>query len=400
MRAIIHRRRRAPRYIMLLLACGALLGCAQTPAPPVREVFVPTPPVELIVADTGLAANRLLQVGVVVFGSGSDGAQSPALEEWLFAEISRKETQYLPYLLRNTLVASNQWGAVRVLPESDPSVDLLIFGRIERSDGEVLALQITAVDSTGRQWLNKHYMDVVEMTDYPDTTRFTPGRRFDANNFVDPFQDIYDQIANDLFAAREALDEVNLNEIQQVSELVYAMDLAPESFAQTLQRHEDGRLSVSSLLAVDDPMLNRVAEIRLRHFLFIDTVDEYYRALFEEMQPAYVLWRRFALEQIETEADSALRVFDADNYADSNSYLSLVQRYDRYKWSKIYEQEFTQLASGFNNEIAPAILELNQQVHGLSGTMDSQYRQWRGILRELFRLETGQTGAPPRAEQP
>jgi len=253
-----------------------------------------------------------------------------------------------------------------------------------------LELQIRAVDSAGLEWLNKRYMEVSAMDDYPETTRFTAGRRFDANNFVDPFQDIYDQIANDLAAVRESLNELALSEIHQISNLVYANDIAPDSFAHTLQRNDDGTLSVASLLASDDPMLARIAEIRLRHLLFIDTVDDYYRALYDEMQPAYVLWRRFSLEQTLTEESDRLRVYDPDNYSNSNNYLSLIQRYDRYKWSKIYEQEFTELASGFNNEIAPAILELNQQVHGLNGTMDSQYRQWRGILRELFRLETGE----------
>ena len=34
------------------------------------------------------------------------------------------------------------------------------------------------------------------------------------------------------------------------------------------------------------------------------------------------------------------------------------------------------------------MLALNGQVHGLSGTMEQQYREWRGILRALFELET------------
>ena len=69
--------------------------------------------------------------------------------------------------------------------------------------------------------------------------------------------------------------------------------------------------------------------------------------------------------------------------------MSLAQSYNRYKWAKIYEQEFTALAAGFNNEIAPAILELNRRVHGLSGSMAEQYAQWRDILRQLFEVETG-----------
>ena len=76
-----------------------------------------------------------------------------------------------------------------------------------------------------------------------------------------------------------------------------------------------------------------------------------------------------------------------ERYSSSSGYLTLTQRYDRYRWSKIYELEYRELASGFNREAAPAILELNQQVHGLSGTMEEQYLQWRRVLRQLFALE-------------
>ena len=380
--------------LAMLAYCAALLGCVQTPAaPPVRPVLEPTAPVTLQVAPVSSEQHQQLDIGVTVFTSTVNPEHANDANAWLYAEISRKETQFLPYILRNTLTASNQWGAVRVLPESDPSVDLLIYGTVYQSDGEVLELGIQVVDSTGREWLNKRYLEVAAMADYPEATRYTPGRRFDANNFVDPFQDIYDQIANDMLSVRVSFDDDTLDEVKLVSELMYANELAVDAFAHTLQSSADGRRTVASLPASDDPMRRRVEEIRLRHFLFIDTVDEYYRALFDEMQPAYVLWRRFSLEQIQAESSERLQVFDATNFSDSNSYLALIQRYDRFKWSKIYEQEFTELASGFNNEIAPAILELNQQVHGLDGTMESQYRQWRGILQELFRLETGQPAA-------
>jgi hypothetical protein len=137
-------------------------------------------------------------------------------------------------------------------------------------------------------------------------------------------------------------------------------------------------------------MIARVEDMRLRHHLFIDTVDEYYQALYEDMQPSYVTWRRYSYDQIEQTESALQEAYDASRYSSSRSYLTLTQRYDRYRWSKIYELEFQELATGFNREIAPAILELNKQVHGLSGTMEEQYIQWRRILRELFALETGQ----------
>ena len=394
MTSLPHQLLRCSQQLALLTWLGALVACAQPPAPPPeRPALAPTAPVALQLASASLPTSALLDIGVAVFTSTVSAEQTSDANAWLFAEISRKETQYLPYVLRTTLIASNQWGAVRVLPENDPSVDLLVHGTIFQSDGEVLDLAIRATDSTGREWLNKRYMEVAAMSDYPDTTRFTAGRRFDANNFIDPFQDVYDLIANDLQAARNAIDAGALAEIQLVAEMLYANDIAPDAFAHSLQINADGTRSVASLPADDDPMRKRIEEIRLRHYLFIDTVDDYYRALYDEMQPAYVLWRRFSLEQIQIETSDRLREFEPANYSDSNNYLSLTQRYDRYKWSKIYEQEFTELASGFNNEIAPAILELNQQVHGLSGSMESQYRQWRGILQDIFRLETGSTPA-------
>ncbi len=137
-------------------------------------------------------------------------------------------------------------------------------------------------------------------------------------------------------------------------------------------------------------MLGRVNEMRARHLVFIDTVDEYYKLLFEEMRPTYVVWRRYSLDEVQEAEAAAKKSYDPDDYGKSDNFLTFSQRYDRFKWSKIYAQEFSQLAAGFNSELAPAILELNQRVYGLTGSMEDQYRQWRTILRSLFAIETGQ----------
>jgi hypothetical protein len=249
-------------------------------------------------------------------------------------------------------------------------------------------VHINATDSSGRVWLARDYADVAQLSDYPESTRFTYGNRFDGANYVDPFHDLYKRVANDLLAARDGLDDGLLAEILQIADLVYARDLAPERFASTLTENEEGLLRLVTLPAADDPMLARVSDMRYRHHLFIDTVDEYYQTLYEDIQPAYVLWRRYSLDQTEETLSREATPPSTTTYGDSRSFLALSQRYDRFKWSKIYEHEFTELAAGFNNELAPAMLALNGQVHGLSGTMEQQYREWRGILRALFELET------------
>ena len=379
----------ANKRAFLLLAI--LLGsCAQNQPIPIEPLL---PTVGTVILNRSIAAppvSELLDIGVRVFANPLSDEETVVFGELAFDEIRNNETHYLPFLLRNTLIDANHWGAVRVLPQEDPSMDLLISGSVIRSDGQRLELHIDVKDSTGREWLSKDYADITAEEDFPASTRYTPGNRFDEGSFVDPFQDLYDQINNDLVAVRVAITAETLVEIRRVSQMVYAADLSPEVFSHILATDPSGRLSVNSLPAVDDPMLARVEDMRLRHHLFIDTVDEYYQALYEDMQPTYVTWRRYSYDQIEQTETALQEAYDASRYSSSRGYLALTQRYDRYRWSKIYELEFQELATGFNREIAPAILELNKQVHGLSGTMEEQYIQWRRILRELFALETGQ----------
>jgi hypothetical protein len=373
--------------VQLLTACA--LGEPALKPEPVERVLDLVGDVNLIQAIQVPHENALLEVGVKVFGTAQKEAEEYEIGDWVFDEIIQKETQFLPHLLKNTLVDSGQWGAIRVVPENDPSLDLIVEGQIIQSDGETLELQIRAIDSTGREWLNRTYADQSIQEEYPESTRFTLDNTFDAINFVDPFQDIYNRIANDLQAVRTSLGEQTLADLNLVTDLLYASDLSPDTFSGSVKENEDGLLIVDTLPALNDPMMARVAEMKYRHHLFIDTVDEYYQTLYEDIQPAYVLWRRYSIDQI-TEIETSQQEAGRGNYGGSSGFLALSQRYDRFKWSKIFEREFNDLAAGFNNELAPAFLELNSQVFGLTGTMEQQYREWRGILRRLFELENGE----------
>ncbi|MDE0981445.1 MAG: hypothetical protein OSB11_05700 [Gammaproteobacteria bacterium] len=377
-------------FVLQLLTACALPVPVPVPEPQhVKRLLDLVGDVNLIQAIQAPSANALLEIGVQVFGTAQKEAEEYEIGDWVFDEIIRKETQFLPHLLKNTLVDSRQWGAIRVIPDRDPSLDLIVEGEIVQSDGETLELQIRAFDSSGREWLNKTYADQSIQEEYPESTRFTLDNTFDAINFVDPFQDIYNRIANDLVAVRTNLGEQTLRDLNLVTDMLYAGDLSPSDFSGAVKENEDGLLVIDRLPSLDDPMMARVADMKYRHHLFIDTVDEYYQTLYEDIQPAYVLWRRYSIDQI-TEIETSQQEASQSDYGSSSGFLSLSQRYDRFKWSKIFEREFNDLAAGFNNELAPAFLELNSQVHGLTGTMEQQYREWRGILRRLFELENGE----------
>ena len=377
--------RRLPGLLLLPLA-----ACTTLSTPTLEPVAYPqVGEVSLKIAETEPAQHQLLDIGIVVFDDDEDESAARTYGDRVFAEVRDKEIRYLPFLLRKVLIESQQWGAVRVLPEADPSVDLLISGKILRSSGTELAIQIDSADSTGRSWLSAIYGDAAMLSDYPEEIRFTPSRPFIPSEHQEPFQDLYEKIGNDLVAIRDTLSVSALQTIHDVSTLVYANDLSPESFGHMLATNDEGLLEAASLPAKSDPMFARVEDMRVRHHAFIDTVDEYYGALHDEMLQAYIMWRRHSYDQQEQLVSRKQEPISQDFFSSSSGYLTMTQRYNRFRWSKIYRQEFQELAAGFNQELAPAILELNEQVHGLSGTMAEQYVQWRRILRQLFELEIG-----------
>lgn len=374
-----------------------LHACASAPPPEPEPGPAPVGTVALANSISGPNALQALNVGIEVFDSLETNEAVERSGAAIFSEIRSTETQFLPVALRSTLLESNQWGIVRVLPDADPSMDLQINGTVIRSNGVDLLLKIRAVDSTGQLWLEREYADIARVADYPDTAPSLLDRGGITYN-EDPFQDIYNAIANDLIDIRNAMDANMLRRISDVTQMRYASDLAPEAFAEFLTTDAQNLLTIARLPAQNDPLLGHVADIRARNDVFIDTIDEYYESLYQDLKPIYDIWRQYSFEQVNEELDSARRARSGST--DRGSFEAMSQNYNRYKWNKIFEQEFVALASGFVRETAPAVLELSQNVNGLTGPVEEQYAQWRVLLRGLFEIEREGLNSAPSTNAP
>jgi hypothetical protein len=335
-----------------------------------------------VLAANDISAGRsvegsLVDVGVRIFDPGIPADASTHSKLGIFPEIRKAEAKYMPVMLRQVLVNSGDWGVVRVLPDAQESSELLVSGTIVHSDGQRLELHIKVLDATGAQWLDKAYSGVTTPAAYPVKV---PG---------DPYLSVYEQIAGDLLAVRRQKSAKQLADIRQVALLRYAAGLAPAVFASYLTHTPTGEYQVVRLPAEDDPMLVRIKRIRDQEYLFIDTVDEQYAKLSEEMAPTYNLWRQFGAEQAAYKDEYQGRVSSRESQGQRGSFAALEQGYNAYKWSKIHEQDLDELALGFNNEVAPTVMEVSGTVFKLSGTLDSQYTEWREILQRIFALETG-----------
>lgn len=328
------------------------------------------------------ATDDTVDVGLVVFDPGIPADESTHSKLGIFPEIRKAEAKFMPVMLRNSLVEAGGWGAVRVLPEPLESSELLVTGRIMRSDGQRLELQIEARDATGEQWLHRRYTGVTTPRDYP------------VKGPADPYADVYAQIAADLRTTRQQKSAAQLSRIRQVALLRYAAALAPDAFSGYLTYSPEGGYAVQRLPAEDDPMLARVKRIREQEFLFIDTVDEQYTALSEQMAPTYNLWRQYGAEQARYRDEYQARVSSRESQGRRGSFAALQQTYDAYKWSKIHEQDLDELALGFNNEVTPTVMQASGRVFKLSGSLNNQYVEWRQILQRIFALETSVPPAP------
>ena len=323
------------------------------------------------------AEEALLDVGVVIFDPGIPEDRSTHSRLGIFPEIRKSEAKYMAVLLRQVLMDSGEWGVVRVLPEPQASSEVLVTGSILHSDGLRLEFVVRVSDAVGRAWFERTYRREAGEADYPVASG------------GDPFLPMYVAIASDMLSSRDALDARQLRAVRDVGVLRYAASLAPEVFGTYLARDEQGRYSAARLPAEDDPMMARVQRIRNQEHLFIDTVDEQYARLREDMAPTYHLWRQYGQEQALFRADYEARAAERERGGRRGSFVALQQTYNTYKGLKIQEQDLDELAQGFNNEVAPTDMDVQGRVVRLSGTLESQYREWREILRRIFALETG-----------
>ncbi len=322
--------------------------------------------------------DRRIDLGLIVFDPGIPSDESTHTERGIFPKIRQVESQYMPVVLRKALVASDNWGVVRVLPKDDKTLELRIKGAIIHSDGIDLVLHIKAIDATGSVWLDRVYHDQTNDSDYPSLA-----------SGDDPYGDIYRQIANDLSFLKAQLRAQQLDNIRNIAQLRYAAGLSPEAFTDFLGEDGAGVFTLRRLPAHDDPMLLRVRRIRNQEYLFIDTLDEQYVALYDDMEATYYLWRQYGRERAIHVERYQRRTAERESYGRRGSYIAMEQVYNTFKNSKIQDQDLQELAGGFNNEVAPTVMEVSGRVFRLSGGLDAQLAEWREILKSIFSLETG-----------
>jgi hypothetical protein len=400
--------RPAARTILATLALlAALGGCVVQDERPMTRIAADK-------ATQEVASDELLDVGVHVFDPNIPASEKDQERERVFPDVRKAESRYVPVLIRNTLEGTGHWGQVRVLPRDGTGMDVFVDGRILASDGRELKLDVKVTDATGRLWYQKVYEGQADTRAYNDGV----------SKPVDPFENVYNTLANDLLAARGKLTREQRVQIRQVSDLRFAADLAPYAFAGYLAQDRKGAYTIVRLPAAEDPVVQRMQRVRERDYALVDTLNEYYASFGDSVDEPYTNWRKYNYEELEAEALAKRQALtrqvlgavaviggvmvgqetssSAGSAAATAAVLGGMYAFksglDKRAEVKVHSESLKQLGDSFQSEVQPMVVDVEGRTLQLKGSAEEQYAEWRRLLKELYENETGlpavQAGKP------
>lgn len=310
-------------------------------------------------------ASAQLNISIETFDPGVPEDYSVHRDLQVFPKIREIESMFLPFVLRQALVDSGDWGAIRVVPDTDPAAELRVTGTISHSDGETLSVALRAIDARGHVWVENTY-----------STRET-------------YENLFAGFITDMRAARDGIDQQTLRGIAGLSAMRYAAALAPDAFGGYFEALPDGTYTLVRLPADGDPMMARIERIRSVEYVMTDAIDQKYRELYEEVDRVYEIWRKYRRWYTNFKTEEARRNELSQPDFDSGSYESMRHLYDNYRMDRLAAQEQDKWIVGFNNEMEPFIADMEQRIAEMNGWVEDGYDQWTRILGELFEIESG-----------
>jgi hypothetical protein len=361
--------------LLFVLLCLLGTGCA------VNEVIV-ADETKLLVAESPVDEARLLDVGIVEFSPGIDEENNPE-KTGVYEEIRLAETKYLAYHLKTTLQGTGHWGAVRVIPSREAFT---------------------------RHWFSKTYETQTGVTSYSD-------RR---DRRLDPYQKIFNEIANDLHTFASQTPPKVLQQTRQISELKFFADMSPLAYGQHLETAEDGIVNIRRLPAENDPTVARLRQVRERDRLVVDTLNEHYANFYYGIAIPYRNWRKVSRQEsinyrqvkqsarIQTLVGVVSRTRRTNaalqNMAISEGLNRIIGGIRRSGEANIHVDAIAELSDSFGAQAAPMVVSVEGQERRLTGTAEAQYEGWRRLLKEIYQAETGFTqmvevGAPSRTTE-
>jgi len=350
-------------------------------------------------AQVELTEEQLLDIGILIFDPNIPEEE----RELIFPEIRKAEARYIPYHLKATLEDTGFWGGVWVLPEASEAMDLIVWGRIDNSNGLSVTVWIGAWDITGREWLNKAYETTVPRSAYSKQRDYTQ----------DPYQSLYNEIANDLLKIKSSLSSEELKRISEIGDLRFAAELVPGVYRDYLEQDKQDIFSARRLPSENDEIMARIQNVKEREFVLVDTLNEYYAKLYQDISLPYENWRKLSREEMLTYEDlkrSARKrklmgaaailgaiAYEGDSQASRYAKQAAIyggmqavqSGFGMSSEAEIHKETLKEAGTSFDTQAKPLIIEIEGQTLRLTGTAKEKFLEWRKLLKQIYTEETG-----------
>ncbi|MEM7027168.1 MAG: hypothetical protein AAF410_02950 [Pseudomonadota bacterium] len=355
-----------------------------------------------------------LDVVIPVFDPGLSEQAENYEEEGIWPELRRAEANRFAYKLKQALDKTGVFGAVRVTPDTQATGDLYLMGEIRQSDGEDVSIQISAVDISGKEWLDKTFSHTVKEGFYKDIRK----------KGQDPYDPLFDEAAIAIIEELKDKQDSELVELQQIAKLRFGASFNAEAFNEYMIQ-ERGYYKVASLPSDNDPMLERVNAIQIREQLFVDNLQQNYAGFSNNMEDSYLKWQEasFTEKKLRDEAqtEGVLKAIggalllglsiaaavsgnssssvNIGDVAQSTAVVAggiagawmLSSSFQSFEEAKFHKESIDELGESVNMEMAPQVVSFEEETVELTGNAKEQYEQWRAFLQRIYEQEATPT---------
>ena len=353
------------------------------------------------------------------------GDADEALEDEVWPELRRAESVRLALKLKEALAQTRVFSEVLVAPDSSISADFFLLGRIEKSNGEDLALGLELFDTTGKAWFPQRKTFSHRANDRWHEDPAQVG--------VDPFVPVYVAAAEAVAKAvakagrqhakqearnqkqrrkgkPEKVRESELGKLVLIRQLLFARALSPELYGDAVADRK-GRWSLAYAPATDDENWGRVQAMKAADSKFLEFSGRNYALLGSDMDEPYLVWQReaYPIAKAARKARSAARwqlaagilgavagiAAAADGAASEDGeaigaavaaagVAAIASSFRARAEHQGHAELLNELGQSVQGNIAPKLVEMEGRQVKLSGTAAEQLAQWRGFLQEVY----------------
>ena len=392
-------------------ACVALVFAGCAPNPRMRRAgSIVGPPtssaVERAAALERAASVRTkprLDVVVPVFDPGLSKKAEMYAEPGVWPELRRAEANRFAHKLKLALEETGAFGAIRVTPDATATGDLYVLGAIEESNGETVAIDLEVRDSSNARWFGRSFEHAVVQGFYKNIR----------NKGTDAYDPVFARAAAYVVEQLDRQPDADLERLKLLTDLRFGASLTAEAFTNHLGREADHYV-LTSYPSADDPMLRRTKDVRVRDQLFIDDLQDHYRAFSDKMDESYRVWQEHSLIEVEAQRKAkrrallqglagaalvglgiaALSTMPSSTAATTAGLaggvvgaIMIGKGFQTSKEAKVHRDALNELGESIDVELAPQVVEFHEQTEKLTGDAKEQFSQWRAFLKKIYEQE-------------